>query len=109
MATLWIREYAAIQHVAGHAEFPNATDRPMSPAPIPSEPGTDQTVSFTTTTQSSAFAADTVMIRITSSAAFHYVVGANPTATTGGLRVPADVFVDIGVSPGDKIAAVTAS
>ena len=107
MATLWIREFSAAQYSQGRLN--TGADKPVTPIPVPSEPGTDQTVSFTTTTQSSAFAADTAFIRIIGSAAFHYKVGSNPTATTSALKVPVDVYVDIGVKPGDKIAAVTAS
>jgi hypothetical protein len=97
MATLWIREY----NLKG--------DAGAGKAPIAKEPGADQTVTFTTTTQSAAFAANTQFIAIIGSAAFHYVVGSNPTATTGGLKVPADTLLYIGVTGGHKIAAVTAA
>lgn len=98
MATLWVREYKLIGSAgAGKIE-------------VAQEPGTDQTpVTFTTTTQSAAFASDTQYIAIHGSAAFHYVVGSNPTATTGALKVPADTIVYIGVTGGHKIAAVTAA
>lgn len=92
MATLWIREYGAYDH-----------------APIAPEPGVDQTVTFTTSTQSTAFAGSTKYIGMISDAAFHYKVGANPTATTSVLKVPADTLIYIGVQAGDKIAAVTAA
>ena len=96
MATLWIREYGT---------SPTVRDTPIAP-----EPGTDQTpVTFTTSTQSAAFAASTKYIAIIGSAAFHYVVGDSPTATTGALKVPADTLLYISVEGGDKIAAITAA
>lgn len=105
MATLWIREYAA----AGHTPRYNSTG-PDDTLPIALEPGTDQTpVSFTTTTQSTAFATTTGMIAVIGSSAFHYVVGTNPTATVNALKVPADTLIYIGVVPGQKIAAVLAA
>lgn len=98
MATLWIREY----------EVPGNTGR--GPLPIASEPGlADQNVTYSTTTQSAAFNARTHFIAITSDAAFHYVVGSNPTATTSALKVPADTTVHVGVKSGWKIAAVAAA
>ena len=96
MATLWIREYSAP---------PSVRDAPIAP-----EPGTDQTpVTFTTSTQSAAFGASTRYIAMIGSAAFHYVVGDNPTATTGALKVPADTLLYVSVEGGDKIAAIAAA
>lgn len=98
MATLWIREYRSI---AGTAR---------GSAQVPMEPGTDQTpVSYTTTTQSAAFAGSTRFISIISDAAFHYVVAANPTATTNAIKVSANTRLDIGVTGGQKIAAIAAA
>ena len=91
MATLWIREYSA-----------------ASAIDVPVEPGTDQTVTFTTTTQSAAFGTGG-LVTIIADAAFHYVVGANPTATTSNLKVPADTLLTMKVAAGQKIAAVTAA
>ena len=92
MAILWIREYTR-----------------SSALPIPVEPGVDQTVTFTTTTQSAAFGAQSALATVIANAAFHYVVGPNPTATTSNLKWPADTPLTIGVTSGDKIAAVTAA
>lgn len=103
MATLWIREYSQTGD-AGSSRSVGA-----GKAQIAQEPGTDQTVSFTTTTQSSAFATGTTYIGIIGSAAFHYVVGSNPTATTSNLKVPADTLIYVGVTQGQKIAAVAAA
>ena len=96
MATLWIREYSTP---------PAVRDTPVAP-----EPGTDKTpVTFTTSTQSTAFGADTKFIAMIGSAAFHYVTGDNPVATTAALKVPADTLLYISVEPGDKIAAILAA
>ena len=74
------------------------------------EPGADQTpLTFSTTAASAAFGAGTTFIGIIASAAFHYVVGANPTATTGALKIPADTLIFIGVSAGQKIAVIAAA
>lgn len=96
MATLWIREYTRLGFGGG--------------AQIAQEVGTDQTpVTFTTSAQSAAFAGDTVYICMYASAAFHYVVGTNPTATTNAMKVAADTNVYIGVPPGAKVAAIVAA
>jgi len=96
MATLWIREYKALARNGS--------------VQAPSEPGTDQTpVTFSTTTQSAAFAAGTTYIGIIASDAFHYVVGADPAATTDALKIPADTLIFVGVQAGQKIAAVAAA
>lgn len=96
MATLWIREYGTPPQITG--------------APIAPEPGTDKTpVTFTTSTQSAAFSASTKYIAIIGSAAFHYVIGDNPTATTAALKVPADTLLYMSVEAGDKIAAILAA
>lgn len=105
MATLWIREYATLARPPYQAGSDAGT-----PSDMPMEPGTDQTaVTFTTTTASAAFGANTRYIAIIADAAFHYVVAAAPTATTNALKVPANTLVHIGVIPGQKIAAVTAA
>lgn len=91
MATLWVRAYTLKSNI-----------------PVLLEPGADQTVTFTTSAQSTAMPAGTSYVRIISDAAFHYVVGTNPTATTGALKVPANTSVDIGIAAGQKIAAIAA-
>lgn len=102
MASLWIREFAEV----GNAPSASAGAGNIA---VPKEPGTDQAVlSFTTTAQSAAFGTTTKFIRIYSSADFHYVVAANPTATTAGMKGKADTYIDLGVTAGHKIAAVTA-
>jgi hypothetical protein len=98
MATLWIREYNLVGK-AGAGKISAVQ-----------EPGTDQTpVTFSTSAQSAAFGTETQYIAIIGSAAFHYLVAANPTATTNHLKVPADTLFYIGVTAGQKIAAIAAA
>ena len=96
MATAWISEYEALPHGVGAQ---------IAPEP----PIAAQTVTFTTTTQSTAFGAKTRYIGFALSAAGHFLVGANPTATTSKMKLAADQIYFAGVQPGDKIAFVTAS
>lgn len=109
MATLWIREYTSLALV-GAAGAGGDVAYASPPAQIPNEPGTDQSsVTYSTSAQSAAFAAGTRYIAMSSAAAFHYVVGADPTATTNARRVAADETVFIGVIAGQKVAAIAAA
>lgn len=93
MPTLWIRQYSKVDAV-----------------PIAREPGVDLTpVTYSTSAQSTAFAVGVRYIAVISDAAFHYVVGDNPTATTNALKVPANTLTYIGVVAGHKIAAIAAA
>lgn len=98
MATAYIREYANIT-------FPGS-----AAVQAVMEPGlADQTVSTSgASAQSSAFTVNTRLIALSAPAsqAVCYVVGQNPTATTGALRVPAGSLIYIGVTPGHKIALI---
>jgi hypothetical protein len=66
-------------------------------------------VTFTTTTQSAAFASTTRYIAFKADAAFHWTIGSNPTATTSKMKQSAEEYYHIEVQPGDKIAFVTAA
>jgi len=104
MAKLWLREYG---------EMPQARNKSSMAArasvPLAMEPGLDQApVTFTTAAASAAFGTGTRFIAATSDVAFHFVVGANPTATTSHLRWPAGIPLWIGVEPGHKISVVAA-
>lgn len=109
MATLWIREYAYIRE--GRSLAGGDVAGGSGPLQVRAEPGTDQSpLSFTGTAgQSAAFGADTIYVTVIGSAAFHYLVGANPTATTNHFKVPADTPWDIGVKAGQKISAIAAA
>lgn len=98
MASLFIREYANIAGARGRS------------APVPMEPGTDQSVlTFSTSAASAAFGATTKLVRIYSDTAFHYVVAADPTATTSHLKWPASTPCEFGVLPGQKVAVIAAA
>ena len=68
-----------------------------------------QVVTFTTSTASAAFNANTRFIRVHTDAACHITVADSPTATTSHLKMVADQTEYFAVTPGQKIAAVTAS
>jgi hypothetical protein len=109
MSTLWIREYYLVQQSRGSNPVGDETLIGSIPISVAHEPGIDQTpVTFSTSAQSAAFAADTSYIVVTSDVAFHYIIGANPTATTNALRIPAETLLFVGVKPGQKIAAIAA-
>lgn len=101
MATLWIREYKRVGVDPSNA---------VGATPIAREPGTDQTpLTFSASQASAAFDDGTRYIGIIADADFHYEVGADPTATTGSFKLPANMPHFIGVSPGHKIAAIAAA
>lgn len=96
MATLWIREYTGLGRSGS--------------APIPQEPGLDQSpVAITDYAQSAAFAASTTIIAMMADVAFHYVVGLDPDATTNSFPTPANTIVHVGVTAGHKVAVVAAA
>lgn len=98
MATLWITEVSEIGSMKGGEKIQAVKMPPVA----------EQTVTFTTTTQSAAFNADTKAIRVLSDANAHLSFGANPTATTANMKVIANVaeYFTI-VNRGMKVAAVT--
>ena len=71
---------------------------------------TANNVTFTTTTQSNAFATGTKFIRISSDAEAHLAFGDNPTATTSSpIQIQADTVEYFAVAEGEKVAAVAAA
>lgn len=71
--------------------------------------GVSQKVAYTgTSAQSTAFGANTTLVRLVATSNCHVLVGANPTALADGtcLYVPLNTVVFIGVLPGQKIAAI---
>lgn len=98
MATAYIREYADLAVTFGkHAQ-------------CGAEPAlADQTVTTSgTSAQSAAFNANTQLIAISTPAAQAVccLFGADPTATTGKLRLPANGVFFFGVKPGQKVALI---
>lgn len=70
----------------------------------------DQTpVTYSTTTQSAAFAATTVLVRIETDSICSIAFGTNPTATTSNMRLAVDQVEYFGVPVGQsyKVAAIT--
>lgn len=98
MATAYITEYNVIGVQMGNS------------VPVAQEPAhAEQTVSFTTTTQSAAFNEYTKYIRLVADAECHIKFGSNPTATTSTQQIQADTEVWRMVTPGHKVALVTAA
>jgi len=64
-----------------------------------------QLFSYTTSTQSSAFASDTNIVRVISDADVILEFGSNPTALATGIKLPANTVEYFAVNPGDKVAA----
>jgi len=90
MAKLYVTEYADVRANMGF------------------EPKTaNQAFTFTTTTQSNAFNANTNFIRVHTDAICSIEIGADPTATTDSKRMVAGQTEYFNVYPGHKIAAVT--
>ena len=83
--------------------------RDESGAPVEALPiGTTQTAAFTATSAaiSNAVGTDTRVVRVVATQACHVAVRAAPTATTSNMYLPADTVVLIGITPGQKLAAI---
>lgn len=94
MSTAYVTELTTLATKAANAQI----------AQMP--PIAEQKVSFTTTTQSSAFNAATRFIRVHPTSICSIAIGSNPTATTSTMRLAADAVEYFGVTAGDKIAFV---
>lgn len=99
MATLHVTEYTAMPidangNVLQIGKMPEATT---------------QVVTYTTSTQSAAFSAETRFIRVIASAAAHLAFGSNPTATATSMWVPASTAEFFAVWPSQKVAAYDGS
>lgn len=94
MAKLHVSEYGGLVQTSGGV------------SPLVAEPPTaEQVVSYTTSTQSSAFNANTKVIRLVADADAYIKVGADPTADANDKFLPSGVVEYFYVQPGDKIAA----
>jgi hypothetical protein len=98
MSTLYVTELKA----SGNSE--SGSQMQMAKQP----PVTDQTVTFTTSTQSAAFNADTRFVRLHPKNNCHVAFGASPTATTSNMPMLADSVEYFAVIPGQKLAVVDA-
>ena len=99
MATLHIAEFTAMPK--------DANGNVLQIGKMP--PATTQVVTYTSSTQSSAFGAETKFIRVIASAAAHLVFGANPTATATAPWVAASTAEFFAVVPGQKVAVYDGS
>jgi hypothetical protein len=89
MAKLYVTEYAG--HDAYSGQEP---------------PITEQAFTFSSSTQSNAFAERTMLVRIHTDAICSIAFGADPTATTDSRRMVAGATEYFAVSRGLKVAAV---
>jgi hypothetical protein len=71
-------------------------------------PGVSQKVAYDGSVQSAALTAGVSVIRLVSTTACHVKTGSNPTAVADGTCVylPANTPLMLGVSSGDKVAAI---
>lgn len=67
-------------------------------------PDTTQAVTYTTSTQSTAFGTATNLIRVIADADVYLAFGASPTATATAIRLPANAVEYFAVHPGQKVA-----
>jgi hypothetical protein len=96
MAKLYVTEYADSGFLAG----------PVAVGKAPAI--TDQTVAIGgTTTQSSAFANNTRLVRLHTDAICSIQIASNPTATTSTARMAANQTEYFQVTPGHKVAVIT--
>jgi hypothetical protein len=75
----------------------------MGPSPA------TQAVTYTTSTQSTAFGANTNLIRVIADADVYLEFGLSPAATANSVRVLANTVEYFGVNPGDKVACYDGS
>jgi hypothetical protein len=99
MAKLYVTEYAALGQGANGIPAQIAYEPPVA----------SQVVTFTTSTQSSAFNAATQFVRVHTDSICSITFGTNPTATTSNRRMAADATEYFAVPAGNafKVAAVT--
>lgn len=97
MAVLYVTEFAK------PAQGVNATVAPMPPL-------AEQTVAIGgSSTSSSAFSAQTNLIRVHTDAVCSIAIGGGPTATSSTMRLAAGQTEYFAVSPAHKIAVITNS
>lgn len=72
--------------------------------PVASSIVTTQRVTYTTSTQSSAFNAATKFVRVVCTAAAHFTFAANPTATANHPYIPSNAAEYFGVTAGQEVA-----
>jgi len=112
MANMYISEYSAVAHAKNDptVNYGQAIQDAGIALQIPMEPPvtTPQKIVFSASAQSVAFHDNVKFICIHLDADGHVAVGENPTATTSYRKLLAGVDYYVGVTPGHKIAAITA-
>jgi hypothetical protein len=105
MATLYIAEFSGIAPVRGPSSWPG----PNTGAPIAGTPPiTEQTVTIgSSSTQSAAVNAKTMMVRVHTDAICSIAFGNNPTAVATNMRLAANQTEYFGVTAPMKIAVIT--
>lgn len=100
MATLFVTEYQLVEH-----------NRWGFQAQVGVEPAeANQTVAIGgTSTQSSAFGADTKLVRVHTDTTCSIAFGASPTATSSTARLAANATEYFRVEPGHKVAVISNS
>jgi hypothetical protein len=94
MATLHIQEYSRL-----------GADADGERIQAGSEPAVNsQTVTFSTSSQSTAFNKSTRLVRVVATSDAYLVFGDNPTATASGMKIAQDTAEYFGVKPGQKVA-----
>ena len=73
------------------------------------KPGATQAVTYTTSTQSTAFDDATRIVRIIADADVFVAFGANPTATASSIKIPSGTVEYFEVDAGTKVACYDGS
>jgi hypothetical protein len=99
MASLHIQEYADIARTGSGEVLPGGLEPALA----------SQAVTFTTTTASAAFNANTKFVRIVCAADSYLVFAAAPTSAVTDMLLPADTVGFFAVKPGQKVSAYDGS
>ncbi len=94
--------FAATCKISEYRKMPEDDGGEITPVAL--EPAiTTQTVTYTTSTQSTAFNNSTHFVRIVCDAKAHFSFATSPTATANSPYLPADTPEYFGVTPGGAI------
>lgn len=70
---------------------------------------TEKVTTSATSAQSSAISDGIFVIRLVTTVDSHFVIGANPTATTSDAFIPAKTEFYLGIKPTEKVAVRTST
>jgi len=85
------------------------TDVNRQPIPVLRPLSSENKTMTGSSVSSTAFGANTTVVRLVCDAAVNYVLGASPTATAASTYLPGNVVEYISVFPGEKVAGIGAS